>query len=90
VPKQRPVALLTEPTDPDNAHEALILLAIAEPDARWTAEEDKYERLLLQPWAVQAALSRRGRRSLSVREVSEIKRCTRDAATLRWPAGAGE
>jgi hypothetical protein len=89
-PKQRPVELLTEPTDPDNAHEALILLGIAEPDLRWTAEDDKYERLLLQPWAVQVALSRRGRRSLSAKDISEIKRCTKDAEKLRWPAGAGE
>jgi hypothetical protein len=43
--------------------------------------------LLLQPWAVQAALSRPGRRRLSANDVSEIKRCTRDAETLRWPAG---
>jgi Family of unknown function (DUF5681) len=78
---KRPVSgfkILTEPEDPDNANEALLLLGIAERDT-WG--------LRLQPWAVQAALSRPGRRRLSARDVSEIKRCTRDAETLRWPAG---
>jgi Family of unknown function (DUF5681) len=81
---KRPVPrfnFLMEPEDPDNANEALLLLGIAERDTRW------YQDLLLQPWAVQAALSRPGRRRLSANDVSEIKRCTRDAETLRWPAG---
>jgi hypothetical protein len=87
-PKQHhAVEVLTEPTDPDNANGALILLGIAEPDTRWNGPVDKYARLLLRPWAVQAALSRPGRRRLSTREISEIKRCTRDPETLRWPAG---
>jgi hypothetical protein len=43
--------------------------------------------LRLRPWAVQAALSR-GRRQLSAKDISEIKRLTRDADTLRWPARA--
>lgn len=81
--RHRPVEWRIEPTDPDNADEALILLGIAEPDARW----DGHPRLLLHPWAVQAALSRPGRRTLSSRHVAEIKRCTRDSETLRWPAG---
>jgi hypothetical protein len=80
------VNLLME-DDPDNANEALLLLGIAEPHRPWDIPEDKYQRLRLQPWAVQAALSRPGRRRLSAEDVSEIKRCTRDAATLRWPAG---
>jgi hypothetical protein len=82
---KRPVPsfkFLMEPKDPDNANEALLLLGIAEPDTRWWLRG-----LLLQPWAVQAALSRPGRRQLSAQDVSEIKRCTRDADTLRWPAG---
>jgi hypothetical protein len=89
-PKHRSIELLTEPVDPDNANEALIFLGIAEPDTRWNGPNDKYQRLLLQPWAVQAALSRPGRRRLSDKDVSEIKRCTRDAETLRWPAGIGQ
>ena len=76
--------------DPANANEAMLLLGIAEPDTRWEHPEDSYKRLLLQPWAVQAALSRRGRRSLSTDYLAEIKRCTRDADTLRWPRGVDE
>ena len=79
--------LLMEFEVPDNADEALLLLGIAELDTRSYPPEDKYQRLRLQPWAVQAALSRPGRRQLSAEDVSEIKRCTRDAETLRWPAG---
>src|SRR5215217_9646158 len=72
-PKQHLGAkLLFESKDPDNANEALILLGIAEPDTRDYGPNDKYERLLLPRWAVQAALSRPGRRRLSSREVSEI------------------
>lgn len=89
-PKHHPIELLTEPVDPDNANEALVLLGIAEPDPRWNGTNDKYERLLLRAWAVQAALSRRRGRRLSAKDVAEIKRCTREPETLRWPASVGE
>lgn len=83
-PKHPPREMLTEPEDPDNANEALILLGIGERDTSWNPN-DEYERLLLQPWAVQAALSRRGRRRISDKDVAEINRCTRDPETIRWP-----
>ena len=51
---------------------------------RQTLDSEKVRRL---PWAVQVALSRPGRRRLSGWDISEIKRCTRDPQTLRWPAG---
>jgi len=86
-PKHRNIELLSEPVDPTKANEALILLGIAEPDMRLNGANDEYRRLLLRPWAVQAALSRSGRRRLSAKDVSEIKRSTRDAETLRWPSG---
>lgn len=86
-PKHRPIEWLMEPLDPENAIEALLLLEIAERDTRWAAENDPYVRLKLQPWAVQAALSRKGRRTLSKQDVDAIKRCTKDAETLRWPKG---
>jgi hypothetical protein len=77
-----------EPRDPDNAVEALLLLGIAELDTQWWGDiPDERRRLLLGPWAVQLALSR-GRRQLSAEDISEIKRCTHDAETLRWPAGS--
>jgi hypothetical protein len=78
---------LIEPVDPTNATGAMILLGIAERDTRDYGPNNEYERLLLLPWAVQAALSRPGRQRLSAKDVAEIKRCTRDAETLRWPAG---
>lgn len=81
--------LRMEWADPTNANEAVMLLGIAERDARWRGASDADERLLLCPWAVEKALSR-GRRKLSAQEVSEIKRCTRDADTLRWPSGMAD
>jgi hypothetical protein len=84
--KHHKVTSLIEPHDPENADEALLLLGIAELDSGWH-HPDRRRRLRLRPWAVQLALSR-SRRRLSPREISEIERCTRDAGTLRWPAGA--
>ena len=85
-PKQhQDLELLIELTDPRNADGALLLLGIAEPDTSWNDPHDRYEHLLLRPWAVQAALSRPGRRRLSAQDISEIKRCTREPDTLRWP-----
>ena len=77
--------------DPTNADKALLILGIAtrNPD-RQQFEADR-EWLLLEPWAVQAALSRRrGGSKLTEEEIEVIRRCTRDAATLRWPRGAAE
>ena len=85
-PKQhQDLESLIELTDPRNADGALLLLGIAERDTRWNDPPNRYEHLLLQPWAVQAALSRPGRRRLSAQDIFEIKRCTREPDTLRWP-----
>ncbi|MDT9601080.1 DUF5681 domain-containing protein [Sphingosinicella rhizophila] len=78
------VAFQSEPTDPRNADEALKILGIATTNEKWT-DHAKYEHLLLEPWAVQKALSRRGFKSIKAKEVGEIKRCTRDAQSLAWP-----
>jgi hypothetical protein len=78
------VRALLEP-DPENADDGLLLLGIAAADN--INVPDGCRRLLLQPWAVQRALSR-GRRPLTARDTLEIACCTRDAPTLRWPAGA--
>src|SRR5262245_36636624 len=62
----------------DNADAALQILGIATRDSR--------EGLLLEPWAVQAALARRrGGERLDEKKIDEIRRRTRDAAKLRWP-----
>ncbi len=89
-PKQPGIEVLVEPDDPTNANEALLLLGIAERDTRYAVENDPYERLLLQPWAVQAALKRRRARRFSEQEISEIKRCTRDPDSISWPKRTSE
>lgn len=85
--RHTPIEVRVEATDPDNANAALLLLGIAGHDHRYQGCDAKYERLLLAPWAVQAALGRRGSGKLTARDISEIQRCTRDADTLRWPVG---
>ena len=74
--------------DPRNADEAMLILGIAVPDPDWT-EPCKYGvRLQLSNWAVQAALSRPGRRKLAPKEVEDIKRQTLEPEKLKWPRGA--
>lgn len=89
-PKKQQAGELLIEEDPRNADEALLLLGVAEPDTRWDRHANEHMRLLLQPWAVQAALSRPGGRRLSDKDVAEIKRCTREPETLRWPAGKND
>jgi hypothetical protein len=70
--------------DPRNADAAMCLLGIAAPNK--SREEHDPDAILLEPWAVQAALRRRrGGNALTTRDVSEIKCCTRAPETLRWP-----
>ena len=77
--------------DPDNADAALLLLGIVAVDpARADYGADRAQ-LLLEPWAVQAALRRRrGGQRLTDKQRSEIRRSTRDPNGLRWPRGSGE
>lgn len=74
--------------DPMNALDALLILGIATPDddvAKY-GPDDPYRRALLEAWAAQAALDRRrSAKSLTEGERAEILRCTREAASLRWP-----
>jgi hypothetical protein len=78
------VTLKLERTEPRNADAAMCLLGIATPDK--SREEHNPGALLLEPWAVQAALGRRrGRKALTAQDVSNIKRCTRAPETLCWP-----
>lgn len=74
-------------TDPSNADDAMLILGIAREDTRWAeqAKPGDRKRLLLEPWAVQAALSRRSARKMSKRELDEARHCTYNADTLRWP-----
>ena len=68
------------------------ILNIAALDQKWADEPwEERDRLLLEPWAVQLAISRRrGGTMLTSWNVSEIKRCTRDAETLKWPRDRNE
>jgi hypothetical protein len=82
-PKTRlagPMVVLTESSDPDNADEALLILGIAAVNSGW---EGTGRRLLLEPWAVQAAVSRSRSPSLTQRDVEDVRRSTRDAKTIR-------
>lgn len=51
---------------------------------------DDRQRLLLEPWAVQAALSRRSAKKMTKSELDEARRCTYDADTIRWPEAEDE
>ena len=56
---------------------------IAAPDTENSYHPDA---LLLEPWAVQAALRRRrGSKALTTEDVDDIERSTRAPQTLRWP-----
>ncbi|QDM15439.1 hypothetical protein FNL55_05305 [Tardiphaga sp. vice352] len=78
--------------DPENADAALQILGVAKVDqskAEYPARDRAY--LLLEPSMVDAAFRhRRGGQRLTVNERNEIKRCTRDADSLRWPRGTDE
>ena len=63
----------------------MLILGIACPDPQRTEPYDGHVRLLLEPWAVEAALRRRTASNLDIKDLAEAKRCTRDADTLRWP-----
>jgi hypothetical protein len=76
--------------DPDNADEALLLLGIAAADPRRAELGKGRAQLLLEPWAVQAALRRSRGGRLIGRERSEILRCTRNPECLRWPRETDE
>ena len=86
-----PIATRRVSPDPDNADAALVLLGIAAPNPKRAAFGDERTPLLLEPWSAQLALSaRRGGQRLTEGERHAIRRCTRDAGSLRWPRGTEE
>jgi hypothetical protein len=86
----QPIEQLSSP-DPDNADPALLLLGLAAHNPARADIGGTRAQLLLEPWAVQAALRRRrGGNRLTERELAEIRRCTRDRDSLRWPQGTEE
>jgi hypothetical protein len=89
-PSRRSIQLHGSP-DPDNADAALLLLGIAAPNPERADIGADRSQLLLEPWAVQAALRRRrGGNRLTDSERDAIRRCTRDPDSLRWPRGTDE
>jgi Family of unknown function (DUF5681) len=84
-PSRGMIPLLSSP-DPNHADAALVLLGIAAPHPARANIDAGRAQLLLEPWAVQAALRRRrGGSRLTGKERDEIRRCTRDPNSLRWP-----
>ena len=82
--RTRPSVPVKTSPDPRNADAAMCLLGIAAPDK--SREEYNPGALLLEPWAVQAALGRRrGSKALTMEDIGDIERCTRAPETLRWP-----
>jgi hypothetical protein len=57
--------------EPDNADAALVLLGIAAPDPARVSFPAERTQLLLEPWAVQAALRRR--RGLTEEELKHVR-----------------
>ena len=74
--------------DSDNADTALLLLGIAAHNPDRAERGKDRAQLLLEPWAVQPALRRRrGGHRLTDKQLEEIRRCTREPDSLRWPRG---
>ena len=85
-----PIKRLISP-DPDNADAALLLLGIAAPNPARAEFGKNRAQLLLEPWAVRAALHRRrGGSRLTGEDRAAIRRCTRDPDSLSWPRGTDE
>jgi hypothetical protein len=83
-PKTMPSVTRKISPDPRNADAAMCLLGIAAPNK--SREEHDPDAILLEPWAVQAALGRRrGGKALTMEDIGDIERCTRAHETLRWP-----
>ena len=85
MPAAKTVIVRKEGPDARNADEAMLILGICRRDPRQLGGNDNRERLLLEPWAVEAALARRAARRLDKRDMDEAKRCTYAAETVHWP-----
>ena len=77
------VQILHEYDDPDNANEALLILGVVASEMIG----DK-PRLKLLPWAVQAALDRRGAPTLSAQQQKMIAVRVIDSQAVVWPEPA--
>jgi hypothetical protein len=84
-PQAVQVEVRNEGPDPENADEAMLILGICRQDPCWAATAGERQHLLLEPWAVEAALARRAARKLDRKDLDEARRCTHAADTVRWP-----
>jgi hypothetical protein len=67
---RRPALTVVVSDDPDNADAALLLLGIADHDPARQGLAQQRAQLLLEPWAVEAALRRRRNARLSPKKIS--------------------
>ena len=84
-PIAKPMTFRMVQPDPRNADEATLILGICRRDPDLADRPGEYDHLLVEAWAVEAALARRATRRLSKRDIDEAKRCTHAADTARWP-----
>lgn len=82
-PPSMSIEFADELEDPGNANAALVILGVAQ-----QTDQGGYPRLKLHSWAVQAALSRRGRASLTKANIAEAKLRALDPGAVRWPWGS--
>lgn len=73
-----------ENKDPKNVDDALTILDIARMTPSQTGRKER-PYLKLEPWAVEMALSRPRRRTLTEKNVTYAREVTRDADSLAWP-----
>ena len=85
VPAAKTVIVRNEGPDARNADEAMLILGICRADPCPSGGNDDQKHLLLEPWAVKAALARRPARKLNKPDTDEAKHCTYAAETVRWP-----
>ena len=87
-PKTPPAVPMRISPDPQNADTALQLLGIAALDPRRQDIVSERAQLVLEPWAVEAALKRRrGGNRLTDKEIEVIQCCVFDPNSLPRPIG---
>ena len=85
-PVQKPMSFRSE-HDPRNADEAMLLLGITVRDPNWTEPCEYGVRMKLATWAVQAGLSRPGRRELEKKGVEGNQPRDAECGTFEVAAG---
>lgn len=84
----KPVRMVHE-YDSDNANRAMEILGIGALGEAPHGGGPATRPFRLARWATQAAISRPGRKSLTEKQVEEVKRLTLEADRLRWPRRRG-